>query len=57
MSTHAGTHGDRLGEQRRLDEYPTPATSTTRCKAIAETTEERCRREALPGTDYCAHHR
>jgi len=42
--------------QRSLEEYTAPATSP-RCKAVAEYTGERCRHDALPGLDYCAHHR
>jgi hypothetical protein len=44
------------GEQQSLAEYAAPATAA-RCQAIAEYTGERCEHDALPGCDYCAHHR
>jgi hypothetical protein len=44
------------GEQQSLAEYAAPATAA-RCQAIAEYTGERCRHDALPGCDYCEHHR
>jgi hypothetical protein len=50
----ASNQGSAKEHQRSADGHAPPADE--RCAAIAVSTEERCQRFAVDGTDYCPYH-